>query len=476
MSTTITYKGDTLTTAENQTRTLKTSGKYLEDDITVVDVTAASGPVKEKQVNFIDYDGTILYSYTKAEAEALTELPANPSHTGLVSQGWNWTLAQIKTQLTALPGGNVWIGQMYRTESGNTEIDVLFVDPARLSPILTICVNGTITVDWGDNTTADTVTGTSITTRLAVLHDYASTGDYTISIHVVSGSFRFYGSTTYQILRKNTTADSNKVYANCVKAVRFGTGVTMIGDGSFYYCFSLSYVTIPNTITTIYSNAFQDCRSLISITIPSGVTQIQGYQCNNCCSLTSIAIPYDVTSIGNGVFYGCSSLTSVTIPKTVTSIGQSVFYNCYSLKSMAIPSGVATIDTNAFNYCYALASISIPDTVQTIGQSAFYYCWALSSITIPSGVTTINLSAFGSCYSIPSITIPSTVTSIGNGAFSNNKGVAEYHIKPTTPPTLGTNVFSGIESDCKMYVPSASLDTYKTTTGWSTYASYMVGE
>ena len=40
MSTTVTYKGNTLTTVDNQTRTLNTSGKYLEDDITLVDVTS----------------------------------------------------------------------------------------------------------------------------------------------------------------------------------------------------------------------------------------------------------------------------------------------------------------------------------------------------------------------------------------------------------------------------------------------------
>ncbi len=39
MSTTVTYKGSTLTTADNNTKTLKTSGKYLEDDITITDVS-----------------------------------------------------------------------------------------------------------------------------------------------------------------------------------------------------------------------------------------------------------------------------------------------------------------------------------------------------------------------------------------------------------------------------------------------------
>ncbi len=40
MSATVTYKGNTLTTATNQTRVLETAGTYLEDDITIVDVTA----------------------------------------------------------------------------------------------------------------------------------------------------------------------------------------------------------------------------------------------------------------------------------------------------------------------------------------------------------------------------------------------------------------------------------------------------
>jgi len=37
MSTTVTYKGSTLTTVNNQTRTLKTAGKYMEGDVILVD-------------------------------------------------------------------------------------------------------------------------------------------------------------------------------------------------------------------------------------------------------------------------------------------------------------------------------------------------------------------------------------------------------------------------------------------------------
>lgn len=37
MSTTVTYKDNTLITVNNATKTLKTAGKYMEDDITLVD-------------------------------------------------------------------------------------------------------------------------------------------------------------------------------------------------------------------------------------------------------------------------------------------------------------------------------------------------------------------------------------------------------------------------------------------------------
>ena len=45
MSTTITYKNNTIATAVNQTKTLKTAGKYMEADIVVQDTTAGGSAV-----------------------------------------------------------------------------------------------------------------------------------------------------------------------------------------------------------------------------------------------------------------------------------------------------------------------------------------------------------------------------------------------------------------------------------------------
>lgn len=437
--------------------------------------TEGSAAPQEKQINFIDYDGTLLYSYTKSEIEAMTQesdLPANPSHEGLVAQGWNWTLAQIKAQLTAIPNGDVWIGQMYVTESGATEIDVEMPD-GRLSPILTIAVNGTVTVDWGDDTTADTVTGTSLTTRTSASHTYANAGNYTISIkETSSGQYTFYCSTSYLLLRKNTSSNENKIYASCIKRIRLGTGITKISNYSFYYCKSLINITIPNTVISIGQNAFYAC-GFETITIPSGITSIEASAISYCYSLKNIAIPSTITSINGSAFYNSYSLENITIPSGITSIGNYVFYYCTNLKNITIS---CDIGSNTFANCYSLLSATIRNGVEDIGDSAFYSCHGLKKIILPSGIINIKGSAFAGCHCLGNITIPSSVTNINTGAFSNCYGVKEYHILATNIPTLGSSVFSGISSDCVIYVPQGMLNDYQTATGWSDYASYMQEE
>ena len=56
------------------------------------------GELKRNDVNFFDYDGTLLYSYSWDEAKELTELPPLPVHDGLEVREWNYTLEDIKEQ------------------------------------------------------------------------------------------------------------------------------------------------------------------------------------------------------------------------------------------------------------------------------------------------------------------------------------------------------------------------------------------
>ena len=111
-------------------------------------------------------------------------------------------------------------------------------------------------------------------------------------------------------------------------------GVTSIGEYAFYYCSSLTSVTIPKGVTQIGECAFEGCSGLTSVTIPKGVTSINGGAFFGCSSLTSVMIPESVTSIGAWAFVRCASLTSITIPESVTSIGRSAFESCGRLTNV----------------------------------------------------------------------------------------------------------------------------------------------
>lgn len=415
-----------------------------------------------KLVKFIDYDGTVVATRTKAEIDAMTsdsDLPANPTHTGLTAQGWNWTVAQLKSQLAAMPNQDVIVGQMYVTTSGDTEIDVEFVDSARLSPYLRCAVNGTITIDWGDETTPDTVTGTSLTEAKNMQHTYATTGSFTIAINVTSGSFVFYGTSSYSLLHRNNDSNTaNNVYSNCVKRIRIGNNAD-IKSYAFSNCMSLTAITIPSTVTQIPSNAFRYCYSLISVTIPFGITVINSSAFSGCKVLSSISIPYGMITIGSSAFNGCFSCPFITIPSTVTSIGASAFYYCYSLQSITIPYGITALSNSLLYGCYGLSTVVLPSSITTIGFDVFYECRSIASISIPTSVTSIGNSAFYGCFKLKTITIPQNVTSIGNSSFSHMDSVESINILATNI-SIGNNAFSSCASLKSFKFPSGTTSTY----------------
>lgn len=82
MSTTVTYKGSTLTTVNNQTSVLNTSGKWLEGDITLTDVTQGGiTPTGTKQIN-ISQNGTVTEDVTNyASAQITVNVSGTPSQT-----------------------------------------------------------------------------------------------------------------------------------------------------------------------------------------------------------------------------------------------------------------------------------------------------------------------------------------------------------------------------------------------------------
>ena len=108
-----------------------------------------------KDVNFIDYDGKNLYSYTTEEALALTELPPAPDRTskGLQFQEWNYTLAQVKAN--ANDTGKCTAGATYTTTDGKTHIKITIQDEyySNIPLVFSQTVSEGVEVDWGDGST-----------------------------------------------------------------------------------------------------------------------------------------------------------------------------------------------------------------------------------------------------------------------------------------------------------------------------------
>ena len=239
----------------------------------------ASPSAKWSDVNFIDYDGTVLYSYTLAEAQALMELPALPIRDGLVCQGWNWTLDAIKAL-----NRPVTVGAMYITDDGATRLHIRIAAVGRMTVPLYIgqtVANG-VSIDWGDGSTAETLSGTGYKNTT---HTYAEPGDYTISLMPDDGCALSFGKDSSSYCVMGLIGSNRKVYCTMLHDVSIGKNVTSISTYAFQYCYSLASITIPDSVASIEYYAFNYCYSLASIAIPDSVTSIRAYAFGNCVGM-----------------------------------------------------------------------------------------------------------------------------------------------------------------------------------------------
>lgn len=85
-------KANIKTAIENKGITVPSSEK-LDAYPQYISQIGGGGATPEYTVFLHDYDGELVYSYSKADFLALSAYPSNPTHTGLTAQGWNWPLS-----------------------------------------------------------------------------------------------------------------------------------------------------------------------------------------------------------------------------------------------------------------------------------------------------------------------------------------------------------------------------------------------
>ena len=439
---TISYKGATIATMDDSgSKTLGTSGKYCEGDIGVEYVKPSGGGEDRedltvpKDVDFIDFDGRLLYSYTAAEFLELTELPPNPSYPGLVAQGWNWTLADAQ-EFVAEYGAQV-IGQNYITDDGKTRIYIsLDNDYVETSMPLRLYVNCASTctnsVDWGDGSTTTTTGG------LFSTHTYAAAGDYIVTIEVTSGTIRLgYAGANNTLFQTDTPLQST------LKKVEIGANVIGLCRNTFYRFPNLQYVSIPTTC--------------IDHDTGSDLGMFAGPK------LKAVVFPLgtpgqNTLMVGGRILsWYLNSLKYVSIPKTMTGCAFRTPYPM-NLRKLIFPSYTTSVNLDAY----------------------LYDAKRLTQFIVPGSYTAIDKDRCRASL-IRKLTIPASVTSIAATAFRHNGFLTEVHLLPTTPPTLAaTSAFTDGPANRVYYVPYSEdhsiLEAYQTATNWSTFAAYMQEE
>ena len=319
----------------------------LADTIDSIQQGGGGAPTK-KNINFYDYDGSLLYGYSFAEVAELSELPALPSHEGLTAQGWTHTLAQIQavTQDTN-------VGCYYATSDGKTHIIIELRDSGTFEFWLIQSAANAAVIDWGDGSPTETLSVSGGTknsrTRYKAAHTYSVyPAVYDISITAVSGQWYGFGTSNTQYTTYGITGGSS-TYGAYIKRVYLSADASIMA-GCFICAGGMEYITATEQQSAKFGlkYSFAYCYSLrFIIAYAADETSF-----NQLRALKTIVFRPDFSPITHTIDSNSLYqvyLEEILIPNGITAIGSNAFGMVYNAKRIVIPASVASIGHNAFS-------------------------------------------------------------------------------------------------------------------------------
>ena len=397
----------------------------------VTDMTPVYVP--ESDINFWDYDGTLLYSWTLAELATKTELPPLPSHDGLICQGWNWTLQDIKDA-----GRELDIGALYITDDGKTRIYV-DVDTETWDDFVLNYWQSTrnaTTVDWGDGTTPETKNADSY---IEHRHVYASSGSYVITMSVKEGTTMWLGRDGWMLIANGET-DSGR----CAMLRRVEVGARVVG-------------TDPE--------CFRNCSRLESISLPQA-TKVYIFRSFEQCTQLRVLIAADMDEISQS-FYKCPNLRAIATPKGTTQRNNQIIAYT-SIRQI-------NFDMTAAYYAQALERVHIKAVNGQVGD--FSGCRSLLYVTIPADATTFVAAAFSGDNALRRVTCLGDIASIPAEVFQRCYPLrfVDFTHCTAVPTLANVNAFDQTHSQLEIRVPASLVSAWKAATNWSSLADHIVG-
>lgn len=251
--------------------------------------------------------------------------------------------------------------------------------------------------------------------------------------------------------------DSQKGTIKCAYTNVKSTDTTLAEQFSVYNYQQIVSVDLGrnNYFTTVGSGMFGTRNNsqtpyLESIVLPPNLTTIKsyafGYSFNGSNYHPVVNLPDTITTIEQSAFREYKGNIN-KIPPLVTTIPQNAFWGCQYLNFDFSTSNITSIDNYGFGYSNVQTEVYFPDSLTTIGGYNLYQYNAITKVRLGSNITSIGQSFL----------------------FCGNNVSYDVVCEATTPPTLSaSNTFNKLVN---LYVPDASVDTYKGASGWTSYSA-----
>ncbi|MBF0576238.1 leucine-rich repeat protein [Dysgonomonas sp. GY617] len=253
----------------------------------------------------------------------------------------------------------------------------------------------------------------------------------------------------------NITSDTLNL-SGCISLKSLGQG-----------CFGglSKHVILPSELKNLTSLSFADFRG--SIDLPSQLESIGSHAFQRAV-LKELKLPASLKTVDK------SGFTELNIPKLS-------FSNCINLETLGNNcfTGIKLeSDTINLSGCRSLKVIGqgcfsglskhiiLPSTLKILHGLSF--AWFGGSVDLPAQLESVLGYSFQGA-SLKELIIPVFVKSLGDRAFENAKLETLVSLNPT-PPTLGPNVFIGVnKTACTLYVPRSSISLYQAAAQWKDF-------
>lgn len=259
--------------------------------------------------------------------------------------------------------------------------------------------------------------------------------------------------------------------------------VTSIGSLAFRYCIFTQF-TITSSIVSINENSLQDCPNLTKIIFDNNNVSVANvnWLINTPCDTIEIGPNctnfnvYDncIYSLDYKTLYRCATYrSSITFHPNITTFANDALSRV-QLTTLTIPNAVTTLPAGFANFSL-LQNINL-NNVTNINNRSIFGSGKLESIDLSNIIGYLGIFSFRYC-PLTLIKIGSGVTNLQSAFLDCNK-ISTIICYATTPPNTTNQSFPGAinnaaANNLHVYVPDASVNTYKATGYWAQIADYI---